>query len=174
MKWWLTRVQDVGGDATFFTEDSFTFNKLMDDFAKASRAMGRWKSGSAADFETSELTKFVDGLHGRFARLVACYLIYRNGSKQELYREALKFGVTVSDKISENPLRYWIVYMIALMVSVYIGVHISAIGYDLVAGRGLNIVQDPSLALNWVLYSASNFSGDRRDPLDSARREIAR
>jgi hypothetical protein len=62
-------------------------------------------------------------------------LIYRNGSKKELYREALKFGVALSDKISENSLRYWAVYMIALVLSVYIGVHVSAIGYDLVTEK---------------------------------------
>jgi len=84
-------------------------------------------------------------------------LIYRNGSKKELYQEALEFGVTLSDEAPENPLRHWIVYMIALMGSVYIGVHASAIGYDLLAGNGFNLRQDPDLALRWVMYSASNF-----------------
>jgi hypothetical protein len=157
MKWWLTQGLDGGGDATFFTEESFAFNRLVDDFAKTSRAMGNWKSGSIADLVTSDLPQLVDDLHGRFSRLVACYLIYRNGSKTELYREAFRFGVTLSDKTSENPLRYWIVYMIALMASVYVGVHASAIGYDLVTGDGLNIAQDPNLALSWVMFSASNY-----------------
>ena len=157
MKWWLTQGLDGGGDATFFTEESFAFNRLVGDFAKTSRAMGNWKSGSTADGVTSDLPQLVDDLHGRFSRLVACYLIYRNGSKKELYREAFKFGVMLSDKTSENPLGYWIVYMIALMASVYIGVHASAIGYDLATGNGLNVAQDPDLALRWVMFSASNY-----------------
>jgi hypothetical protein len=157
MNWWLTQGLDAGGDATFFTEESFAFNKLVDDFSKTSRAMGKWKSGSAADLVTQDLPQIVNDLHGRFCRLVACYLIYRNGSKKELCREAFKFGITLSDETPENPLRYWIVYMIALMGSVYVGVHAAAIGYDLVAGNGLIIAQDPNLALKWVMYSASNY-----------------
>jgi hypothetical protein len=157
MKWWLTQGLDAGGDATFFTEASFAFNKLVDDFSKISRAMGKWKSGSAADFVTPDLPQIVDDLCGRFSRLVACYLIYRNGSKKDLCREAFKFGITLSDETPENPLRYWIVYMIALMGSVYVGVHASAIGYDLMTGNGLIIAQDPNLALKWVMYSATNY-----------------
>jgi hypothetical protein len=34
-------------------------------------------------------------------------LIYRNGSKKELYREAFKFGIKLSDEAPENPLRYF-------------------------------------------------------------------
>jgi hypothetical protein len=157
MKWWLSSRLDSGGDATFFTEESFAFNKHVDDFSKTSRDMGVWKSGSIADPVTRELPATVDDLHGRFSRLVACYLIYRNGSKKELYREAFKFGITLSDEAPENPLRYWIVYMIALMGSVWVGVHASAIGYDLVTGNGLKMAQDPNLALKWVMYSVTNF-----------------
>jgi hypothetical protein len=156
MKWWLTTRLNSGGDATFFTEESFAFNKHVDEFSKTSRDMGAWKSGSVVDPVTRELPAAVDDLHGRFSRLVACYLIYRNGSKKELYREACKFGITLSDEAPENPLRYWIVYMIALMGSVWVGVHASAIGYDLVTGNGWK-TQDPYLALNWVMYSATNF-----------------
>jgi hypothetical protein len=157
MKWWLTRGLDAGGDATFFTEESFAFNKLVDDFVTTSPAIASWKSGSAADLVAQHLPQTVDDLHRRFSRLVACYLIYRNGSKKELSREAFKFGITLSDETSENPLRYWIVYMIALMGSVYVGVHASAIGFDLVTGQGWQIAQDPNLALKWVMYTASNF-----------------
>jgi hypothetical protein len=157
MKWWLTQGLEAGGDATFFTEESFAFNKLVDDLSKASWAMGKWKSGSAPDPVTQDLPHIVDDLHGRFSRLVACYLIYRNGSKKELYGEAFKFGITLSDEAPENPLRYWIVYMLTLMGSVYIGVYASAIGYDLATGNGLSIAQDPNLALRWVLYSGTNF-----------------
>jgi hypothetical protein len=157
MKWWLTRGLDAGGDATFFTEESFGFNKLVEDFSRTAPAMGKWKSGAAAELVTPDLPQIVDDLHRRFSRLVACYLIYRNGSKKELYDEARKFGITLSDEAPENPLRYWIVYLIALMGSVYLGVHASAIGYDLMTGKGLIISQNPELALEWVWYSAANF-----------------
>jgi hypothetical protein len=157
MKWWLAKGLAAGGDATFFTEESFAFEKLVDDFTRTSWAMGAWKSGSAPDPVTHDLPRIVNELHGRFCRLVACYLIYRNGSKKELYQEAFKFGITISDEAPENPLRYWIVYMIALMGSVYVGVHVSTIGYDLLTGNGLRPEPDPNLALRWMMFSASNF-----------------
>ncbi len=157
MKWWLTRALDSGGDATFFSEESFAFDTLIADFGQASWAMGNWKSGATTNLAASDLTKTVNQLYNRFARLIACYLIYRYGSRKELGAEACKFGIRLSEKATENPLRYWIVYMIALMGSVYVGVHASAIGYDLATGAGFNTAQDPNLAMKWVMYSASNF-----------------
>jgi hypothetical protein len=158
MKWWLTQGQDAGEDATFFTEESFGFDKLMGEFQQAARAMGEWKSGSAADsLVTSILAQTIKDLHNRFSRLVACYLIYRNGSRKELRREAEQFGIEINDPISENPLRYSIVYIIALIASIYVGVHASAIGYDLLTGKGLVMAQDPNRALAWIMYSLCNY-----------------
>lgn len=157
MKWWLTQGHDTGEDATFFTEESFGFEKLLDAFGQTSWAMGRWKSGGGADLPTAQLSETVKELHDKFARLVACYLIYRNGSRKELSAEANEFGIEVSVAASENPLKYWIVYVIVLMASVYVGVHVSAVLYDWINGQGLNFDQDPDLALAWVMYSLANY-----------------
>jgi hypothetical protein len=157
MKAWLTQGVDSGGDATFFTEECFAFDKLDTDFRRTVPAMRNWKAGADPNVDASDLMKSVVELHNRFARLVACYLIYRNGSRKALGAEALKFGIRLSAKATENPLRYWIVYMIALMGSVYIGVHASAMGYDLATGAGLNTAQDPNLAMKWVMYSVFNY-----------------
>jgi hypothetical protein len=157
MKWWLTQGLDSGDDAIFFTEESFAFDKLVADFGQAAWSMGNWKSGAATNLAASDVTKTVNELHNRFSRLVACYLIYRHGSRKELGAEAFKFGIRLPDKVTENPLRYWIVYMIALMGSVYVGVHASAIGFDLATGAGLNLAQDSNLAMKWVMYSVTNY-----------------
>jgi hypothetical protein len=157
MKWWLKQGLDGGGDATFFTEGSFAFDTLVADFRRAAPAMRNWKAGTDTNIDASDLTGTVNGLHNRFARLVACYLIYRNGSRKALGAEARKFGITLSDQVVDNPLRYWIIYVIALMGSVYIGVHASAIGYDLATGAAFNPAQDPDLAMRWVMYSISNY-----------------
>src|SRR3981189_2111711 len=122
MKWWLTQGHNAGEDATFFTEETFGFEQLLSQFEQASWAVGRWKSGAAADLATAQLSETVKELHNRFARLAACYLIYRNGSRKELCAAAAAFGIEVSAVAPENPLRYWIVYVIVLMASVYAGV----------------------------------------------------
>lgn len=157
MKWWLTRRQDAGEDATFFSEESFGFNTLLEDFTQTSWGMGQWKSAAALVLPAAELSAAVERLHNKFSRLVACYLVYRNGSREALSAEASEFGIRIAPVACENPLRYSIVYVIALMASVYIGVHASAIIYDGLTGHGLIIGQDPKRAQDWVMYSLANY-----------------
>ena len=150
----------AGEDATFFAEQSFGFDALRDELRKVSRAINNWKStnGQGADFSLRELfEKKVKTLHSRFSRLVACYLIYRNSSRKALAAEAQEFGVKINFQSPENPLKYWILYLIVLLLAVYVGVYVSAIGYDLSTGQGLNASQDINRTFQWMLYSTSNY-----------------
>jgi hypothetical protein len=156
MKWWLTRARNAGGDESFFTEESFAFDRLVDDLHQTSFAFKQWKSGINPEI-VADIPQRVRELHKKFARLVACYLIYRNGSRNQLCAEAKRFGIEVPIAISENPLRYWIVYVIVLFGSVYLGVHASAITYDLLAGEGLVLGGNTTIAIQWGLYTISNY-----------------
>jgi hypothetical protein len=156
MKWWLTPRQDSGDDATFFNEESYGFKNLVREFKLTALAMRACRSGEAP--AAAEVSVTVRELHEKFSRLIACYLIYRNSSREELYAEARKFGVDMSVQDNpENPLRYWIVYVIALAASVYVGVYASAIGYDWFASGVFNPAQDPNRALRWIMYSLANY-----------------
>jgi hypothetical protein len=157
MNWWLTQRRNSGKDATFFTEASFGFDNLTRESATASWTMAKWKSGSPADLILTEFTQTIKDLHGRFTRLVACYLIYRNGSRKNLCDEAKEFGVDVDAPVHENPLRYWIVYVIALIFAVYVGVYISAVAYDFIDDKGIVLTQDANRLQAWVLYSFCNY-----------------
>jgi hypothetical protein len=157
MKWWLTQGRNAGNDATFFTEDSFGFEKLMEEFQQASLTMSQWKAGAPAGLAASQITQSIKELCNRFARLVACYLIYRNGSRTDLRNEAGKFGIEVDAPIHNSPLRYWIVYIIALIGSVYVGVTVSAVAYDMLDGKGVILAQDSNRLLAWVMYSLCNY-----------------
>jgi len=159
MKWWLTKGQDAGEDAIFFTDKSFGFEELLLQFEDATTRMRAWKAGGAIDpLAAAQLVNNIKALHNRFSRLVACYLIYRNASSEALRVEAKKLGIELgSPATAENPMRYWIVYILALMASVYVGVYASGIVYDLITGAGLNVVQDPERAQSWILYSLSNY-----------------
>jgi hypothetical protein len=167
MKQWLEQAQDAGEDTIFFAEQSFGFKELLGQFDKGTARMRVWKSGEAIDSrvagelveEMKELdNKFIRDLRDKFARLVACYLIYRNASNEVLRSEANKFGIVLRKPVAtENPLRLWIVYILALMASVYLGVYVSGIAYDLFTGVGFNIAQDPERVQSWILYSFSNY-----------------
>ena len=46
MRWWLIQGHDSGEDATFFSEESFAFGKLLEEFHGVSSDVVRWKSGN--------------------------------------------------------------------------------------------------------------------------------
>ena len=54
-------------------------------------------------------------------------------------------------------MRYWIVYIIALIGSVYVGVIVSAIVHDVLDGKGVVFAQDPNRLLAWEMYSLCNY-----------------
>jgi hypothetical protein len=158
MRWWLSRRYDTGEDAIFFSADEVGFGGFLAEFQRVSSEMARWKSNSTiVDLAIAELPKRINELHNRISRLVACYLIYRNGSKKQLCEGARSFGIELSDPVQENPLRYWIIYAVVLVASVYIGVFASAVGYDLLAGYGVILGQDPSRTAAWIMYSLCNY-----------------
>ena len=157
MKWWLTQGQNAGDDATFFLEESFGFDRLLGEFEQTSRDLVAWKAGPPANLALAGLFDKLRDLHNRFSRLVACYMIYRNGSRNELSAQAAEFGLELKTPVQEYPLRYWIVYLIVLGFAVYVGVHLSAIVCDLARGQGFNVIQDSQRAFQWIAYSASNY-----------------
>src|SRR6185312_11276431 len=99
----------------------------------------------------------VNNLHSRFARLVALYLIYRNSSRKALAAEALQFGITISFPRYENPLEYWVLYLLVLLGSVYLGVYVSAVGYDLAVNHALSATQDMERTVRWMIYATANY-----------------
>jgi hypothetical protein len=156
MKWWLTQGQGAGEDGIFFTEPSFGFEELLKQFDRAATRMRAWKAGQAVDVE--ELVEKIKELHNKLSRVIACYLVYRNASSEAMRAEARRFGIELrSPAATENPMRFWIVYVLALMASVYLGVYVSGILYDLMTGAGLDVAQDPQLAQSWIFYSLSNY-----------------
>jgi hypothetical protein len=159
MKWRLTQGQGAGYDAIFFTEKSFGYDDLLRQLEDAATRMRAWKDGGRVDpLAVIELVKTIKELHNKLSRLIACYLVYRNASSEALRAEAKKFGIDLRSPVAtENPMRFWIVYIIALMASVYLGVYASGIAYDLMTGAGLNVAQDPGRAQTWALYSLSNY-----------------
>ena len=156
MKWWLTQGKGAGEDGIFFTEPSFGFKELREQFDKASTRMRAWRGGQPVEVE--DLADKIKELHNKFARLVACYLVYRNASRDALDAEAKRFGIEpTSHAAGENPVKYWIVYALALVTSVYVGVYACGIAYDWMAGAGFVPDQDFERVQSWIMYSLSNF-----------------
>jgi len=154
MRWWIVAKQGSGGDARFFEEKSFAFNNLLDEFKDAAD-VAKTRAASA-----EVLAKLVTKLHNNFSRLLACYLIYRNGDRRQLIAEAQKFGITLKGRTRDNPLEYSIVYILTLVGCVYVGVYLSAIIFDWIHNGSplLKAIreQDPNIH-SWIIYSAGNY-----------------
>ena len=165
MRWWLTQGHDSGQDATFFLEESFGFDKLLVEYEQVSHDLLTWKSGPPANLALAGVFDRIKNLHNRFSRLVACYLIYRNGSRKELCAEAAKFGLDFRYSVPHYPLRYWIVYVIVLILAVYVGVYASAITSDVVRGHGFNPTQDSAACDDMDnVFAVQLWPGDCRRP----------
>jgi hypothetical protein len=155
MRSWLGAKQESGSDVTFFAEKSFAFNKLLTEFEKTAVEIEKVKPGT-----TELLADLVTALHNKLSRLVACYLIYRNGDRTRLIAEAKSFGITLEKPTHDNPLGYSIVYIGTLVGCVYVGVYLSAIVFDWVYGNKTlleAISQDGANIHSWIIYSTGNY-----------------
>jgi hypothetical protein len=163
MRSWLEEKKASRSDATFFAEKTFKFNRLLVQFERVGEKVKEQKTDEG--IEKTDPTGLADDLlkplHKNFSRLVACYLIYRNGDRRRLIEEARKFGITLQGPMQENPLVYSIVYILTLMACVYVGVYLSAVLFDWAHnGNGLLDAiahQDGAHIHSWIIYSAGNY-----------------
>jgi hypothetical protein len=165
IKWWLER-RNPAEDATFFTEDSFNWRSLREEYNQCATAVGAARSEESNPNQEARflLTKTaqdrLQDLLPKFTRLIACYLVYKNDSRDRLAACAKEFGIDVSRSTADSPLWYSIIYLVTLLGAVYIGVYSSAIVYDLFHGLGFEAFnQDPRLVERWLAYTAANYGG---------------
>jgi hypothetical protein len=57
-----------------------------------------------------------------------------NSTRTDLIGAASQLGISLEPKSSDNPLRYSAIYIVALILSVCVGVYVSALSYDVIAG----------------------------------------
>ena len=164
IKWWLDQ-HHREEDASFFAEKSFNWDGLVKDYDECGIAVTAARDEAIQNQKTKEiLSKFADErlerLHVKFARLIACYLVYKHGSFNDLRIAAEHFGIDFSRPPAENPLSYSIIYVGTAVAAVYIGVYFSAIIYDLIQGKPLSEAlssQDHDLVVRWVAFTAANY-----------------
>ena len=139
MNLWILQQQSSGDDATFFAEPSFGLEQLIAQRDRITWLVKILKSGEALPPPNTAEAIYLElkAIHLKFARLIGCYLLYKNGSRQRLASEARKFGVPFKEEHADNPLRYSIIYLLTVGVAVWVSVYGSAILFDLLAGKGL-------------------------------------
>jgi hypothetical protein len=125
LRWWILERRNRGGDGTFFGEPSFTPDELLKQYHDISFSVSALKDGQTLQPPMTAETVYeqVRTIHKKFCRLVACYLLYQNGSKQRLTVAARKLGIPFTGEQVDNPLRYSIIFVLALIAAVNLGVY---------------------------------------------------
>jgi hypothetical protein len=160
MRAWLELQQSQGSHATFFNEPSFCWHELLDQYDKLSAQIAPLKRGQSQDQQLFEISfTTVNALRTNICRLVACYLVFKNDTQEEIVAHAKEFGIRFEDTVRENPLRYAIMYLVAVALSVYFGVYLSAVLFDSWHATPLYDAlrrQDSELIWRWVGLSVAN------------------
>lgn len=162
MRAWLELQQSQGSHATFFSEPNFRWRELLDQYRKVIVQIAPLKKGESQDPQlfTSTFTE-VNDLHDKMCRLVACYLVFKNSTQEEIFAQARAFGIHISAPRRDNPLRYAVMYVVALAISIYVGVFGWAVLYDALYGTQIlpNGPKDMELVWRWVALATANTGG---------------
>ena len=104
---WI-QIQHGGGPATtFFSEESFAWGEINDQFDRLLALVGSRKDGfPTTEQQSLQLMKDISAHRNKLARLIACYLVFMNSSRSALFIAANKVGINLGPEESENPLRY--------------------------------------------------------------------
>jgi hypothetical protein len=161
LRWWILERRSRGDDTTFFGEQSFSPDELLKQYDDISQSVGALKAGKLQRSRTAEnVHEDLKPIHRKFCRLVACYLLYKNGSRQRLALGARRFGIPFTNEEFDNPLRYSIIFILTVFAAVNVGVFGSAVIFDLLDGQRLLFAlshQDFDRILNWTMYALSNY-----------------
>jgi hypothetical protein len=163
---WLELHRAQGSHFTFFNEPSFAWVQLQADYDDARTRIGPLKRGRVRGSNISNISNIfaeimakVDTLRRQYCRLAACFLVFKNQTQKNALCDAKQFGVTVAMEGGRaNPLRYIAIYLVAIMVAIYLGVSLSAVGWDLLSGRAdAAFSQDPDLITRWIGFALANY-----------------
>ncbi len=135
LHWWISERRHVDHDTTFFSEKSFAWEKMNNEFRNLRLIVVARKEGLAAeDHDSSQTMDEIAEHRTKLGRLIACYLVFMNSTRSDLIEAAAQLGISLEPRSSDNPLRYSAIYIVALILSVCVGVYLSAISFDAIAG----------------------------------------
>jgi glutamine transport system substrate-binding protein len=157
---WLERHRAQGSHFTFFNEPSFAWDQLQAKFADAREWIAPLKQGLVTGQLAGSLLKDavdkVESLRRQYCRLAACFLVFKNETQKDALRDARQVGVSIPADIKRaNPLRYTAIFAAAIVVAIYTGVSLSAIGWDLLHHN--TVVIGSEIATRWVFFGLANY-----------------
>lgn len=142
MKFWLDTVREKGDLVIFFNEPNIGYESIVDgndsEYSKTANLVSRLVDGDQIDL--SCLGDNIRPLHVKFCRLVACCLIYSSSSEKRLWEKAKKFGINSDVTVVTTRILSVLLFLVGVLISVPLGVVVSAIVSDFVNQDGLKII----------------------------------
>lgn len=154
---WLERHRAQGSHFTFFNEPSFAWAQLQEEYHNTRARIAPLKRGETADSnDFADVAGRVEALRRRYCRLAACFLVFKNETQKDALRDARQFGaVILPDALRANPLRYTAIFVAAIIVAIYLGVSLSATGWDLLHHGP--VILGSEIVTRWILYGLANY-----------------
>ena len=167
---WLTRHREEGSHLTFFNEPNFgwygletNYKKMRDQIALLKQAQRLESSFGPEIF--AETAARTETLRRQYCRLAACFVVFKNDTKKAAIGDAERFGARFMSPIEAraNPMRYVVLFVVAILVSINLGVWLSATVWDLIhpaaaaAAAASPLDNEANLATRWVYYELASF-----------------
>jgi hypothetical protein len=154
---WLERHRAQGSHFTFFNEPSFAWQQLKNEYDNALVRIAPLKQGDVSDSHIfADVATKVDALRRRYCRLTACFLVFKNETRKDAFRDAQQFGVSITPEAPRaNPFRYVVMFFAAIIIAIYLGVSLSAMMWDVLHPNSLR--GDPEVATKWMYYALANY-----------------
>lgn len=169
LRLWLTRNRDQGPHLTFFNEPSFAwktleanFRKMHDQIVPLKQALKEEKGFGREFFE--ETASKIETLRRQYCRLVAYFIVFKNDTKRAAIRDANQFGARVANiEARDNPLRYVLLFIVAILISINLGVWLSSMLWDAfnpaaaASAAASALDHEANLATRWVYYGLASY-----------------
>jgi hypothetical protein len=164
LRLWLKRNHDEGPYLTFFNEPSFAWSTLEASFTKMQGQIVPLKQAlknvafGPEFFEETAIK--AERLRRQYCRLAAYFIVFKNETKRAAIRDAGVFGAGVASfEVRENPMRYVLLFIVAILVSINLGVWLSATLWDLAnpAAAASPLDHETNLATLWVYYGLAAY-----------------
>jgi len=165
---WLTRNLEQGSHFTFFNEPSFAWKALEGDYEAMRQKITPVKRAPKPEdpfgrevFDT--VAQKVDTLRRKYCRLAACFMVFKNANTKGTISDAVVFGAKIANNASRaNPMRYIVLFVVAILASIYLGVWLSATFWDLLhpaAAAAMSSADEATdaVATRWVYYGLASF-----------------
>jgi hypothetical protein len=153
MNRWVREQRAQNQTAYVFLSKTFDFDQLHREFLALRELTRAVKTGPQDDEAIAAALDLLKDLRAKHARYVACIIMSISTDRVDFYNRCSEVGINPGLLTVENPLRYSLQFVIALLVTIVLGPYLFAVGYELSQNRGLVAFTDQNFIYlgNWLL-----------------------